>query len=245
MLPYRKIAKAFLKPGKKMSLSQAYGNVSMPEFSILSPDGTMIGPWMRCKDYIQDVIWGHINQKKYSIYGWSWDPESDPAPSNRWLILALMWNGKTTEQMAAMLENVKGTVEDIEKRLRIPKFRRTRFSKAVNNYFVIYASPNWLRSVGTVSFICWLIRASLTNESKKFDKLDRNKFPVSNDAYYIQNGANFIKLLLHGGFNSIEDDWKSYNIVNQVHNNGICGRSEYAKQQLAKIGIAPETPAWG
>jgi hypothetical protein len=243
-LPYRKVAEDFLKSGKSLTLAQAYGNCSMPEFAIVAPDGTMIGAWMRCKDYIQDVWWGFFNQKKYSIYGWEWNPESDPHPSTRWLLLAIRWAGKSQDEMQTMLENVKGTMEDVEKKLRIPRHLKSKFSTVRSDYFIVYGSPRWLKAVCTVSFFTWLIRASLTNTGKKYSTLDRKKFAVTNDSYYANSGADTIKLLMEFGFKAIEADWQKYTEVRMVHNNGIQGQNANAKAALQKMGITVAQNSW-
>lgn len=241
--PIKSVPNNFLKPGKSLNLSQAYGAVSMPEFAVLAPNGTMIGVWMRCKDYIQDIWWGFYNNKSYSIYGWSWNPESDPHPSTRWLLLAIRWVGKTDEQMTEMLNNVRHTIADVEKRLRIPKHLKTRFSSVRDGYFVIFGSPRWLRAVCTVSFFAWLIRASLTNDGHKFDTLDKKKFPVQNDAYYANSGANTIRLIM-SGLRNVPTDWEKYTTVGQVHNNGIQTQNHSSIESLKKLGLETVANPW-
>ena len=194
----------------------------MPEFAILAPDGSQIVTWMKCKDYIQDTIWGSMNNKYVSIYGWRYNPNKDPKPSSRYLLLALRWVGRDSE-METYLYNVQETVEDLESRLRIPKVDRTRFSRASGDKFVIYGSNKWKRCAATVSFFTFLIRASLTNSGGKLETIGK-KTAVGKDAYYIKSGAPFIKRLLSKGFLGFKPDWHK-ECSEEIHDSGFVNYS--------------------
>src|SRR5690606_10814188 len=157
MLGFKLAPKDFLKEtGIAGSLSEIYGsNQKMPEFALIHPSGRQIGEWMKCKDYIQDAIWATINKRGYSIYGFTFKKDEDNINLNH-LMLAVRWPGKKAQYLAECLENVKATVEDVEKRLGIPKFRRTRFARvrrggAERSYFLVYGSKFWMKCVATTS----------------------------------------------------------------------------------------------
>lgn len=226
MLAFKLAPKDFLKEtGKEGSLSEIYGgNQKMPEFAIISPSGVQIGEWMKCKDYIQDAVWATKKNVSYEIYGFKFDIATDKVSLNR-LILAVRWPGKKAVYLKECLDNVKATVEDIEKRLKIPKYKRTRFARvrkgnAARSYFVVYGSPAWMHCIAAVSFFTWLIRAALTNDGGRIDTLDSKKFAVSKDAYYFKGGKKFIDMLKKGGFSAFQPDWNKEDVY-KVHNNGF------------------------
>lgn len=220
-MSYRKVSSSFFQQNPKQGgLSEEFDSyMDMPQFAIVAPDGTQIGPWMKCKDYIQDVWWGSKHNRDYNCHGFSYSPGDDPKPSKRWLLLAIKWPSKKNK-MDNMLVNVKATVENLEKRLKIPKFKRTRFSLVIGDMFIIYGSPQWLTSISLVSFFTWLLRASLNNKKGKLEAIKDSNPPVKKDWYYYTNGLNFINQLLKEGIESFKDDW-SYTEVYKCHDGGF------------------------
>lgn len=239
MQGFKKISPHFLRPStRKLNLSEIYENDQMPQFAILSPDGRQIGAWMRCKDYIQDVIWGSLKKRPYEVHGWAFDPNEDPAPSENWLILALKWPGQTPAQLDKAIENVKATVENLETILRVPKYQRSRFSRRIGDYFIVYGGYPWLKSPATVSFFSWLLRASLTNDGRTFESLKKmKKFAVNNDGYYFRQGRYFVDYLLEHGFDGVDNDWNKYQDAHEVHGRGFVGQS---RKYAEKAGITYE-----
>lgn len=234
MLKFKTLSPDFIrKPRRELHLSEAYdANQDMPEFAIMAADGQQIGAWMRCKDYIQDVVWGSKREKKYSVHGWDYDPKLDPRVSDKWLILAMRWKSKTRDELNKAIANVKATVEDLEKRLGVPKFQRSRFTKAMGDYFVIYGGQKWLHSPGTVSLFTWVLRSALLNDEGTFDAMvKKKKFAVSNDGYYLRQGKIFIDTLLEVGFNGMSTDWDTIEEPYSVHGGGFVGQSYKLAQQ--------------
>jgi len=202
------------------SLNQVYNHdEDMPEFAILGSKGEQIGPWMKCKDYIQDTIWAGKAKKSCSVYGFSYKHGVDPEPCLSRLMLALRWPSKSLPQMARMLINTKRVVEDLETRLKVPKFERTRFTRVKDSHFIVSGSPVWLKSSHTVSFFSFLIRGSLLNETGRLET-SRDSSPVKKDVYYLLTGKKFIKNLLENGVDSLESNW-NVESANNLHNHGF------------------------
>lgn len=235
MLSYKRVAKDFIKPGRALKLSEAYGSdTNMPQFAIMAENGQQIGSWMRCKDYIQDVVWGSKQGVAYSVHGWQYDPAVDSRISEKWLILAIKWPSKSDAQLERALENAKHTLENLEKMLSVPKFQRSRFSRRIGDHFIIYGGQHWLKSAGTVSLLTWLLRASLTNSHQTFESLMMmKKFAVANDGYYSKRGKFYIDHLIKVGFEGIPSDWTTFSAAYQVHGNGFVGQSY---QMATKLG---------
>lgn len=202
-------------------------NEKMPEFAILAEDGRQICTWMKCKDYIQDTIWGTMHNKPSCVYGWNFTAD-EPRTSLKNILLALRWRGKTAKEVNEGLKNTKRAVENLEKKLGIPRFRRTRFSRVQVRlrknarayfYFIIYGSQEWMRCKETVSFFTWLIRANLTNPTGDFQQIKDTA--VSHDFLYLTSGRRFIGNLLVKGIKSFPPNWDIEN-VEVIHNNGFC-----------------------
>ena len=209
---------AIFKPVKEeASLNENYSaNEDMPNFAIVDKDGNQICSWMRCKDYINDTVWSHKTGNPTNIFGWSYDPKQQPL-SDRWLMLAMRWKKHT---LSPLVRNLKNTVEKLEKRLGVPKFRRTRFSRVSGHKFMIFGSPVWMRSSIMVSFFTWLLRAALTSKDGDLKTL---KPPVGKDVYYYRKGQKFIEKLMKEGFAGFKDakSWEDIESCDEAHETGF------------------------
>lgn len=219
--------KFFRASKRKFSLSEIYGSgSSMPEFTVVAEDGRQIGGWVRCKDFIQDVWWGHLNNVSYGIYGYNYNPVLDPKPSLNELLLALRWKGKTEKQLKSMLKNLRKTVDSVESKMPwegkkgLPENMRSKFSEPEDGIIVVRGSKIYLRSVALLSFFTWLVRGSLLNKSGKLSEIKKT-CPVKKDAYYHNSGQKFINELIKNGPNAFISDFDSYRNVSAVHNNGF------------------------
>lgn len=205
MLAYRNVEKDFFKPNTAPGhLSEIYdASNDMPEYALIGPTGKQIGLWMKCKDYIQDAYWGQRHGRAYSIYGFNFNPETDKV-SNRYLLLVVRWKGKNNDQMSEYLANAKKTIERLESKLGIPKYRRTRFSRVFDGMFVVWGSPDWLRAIATVSFFACLVRAAFYNKDGSLNIKDA---PNKSDVYYLKSGKPFIDELKKNGLKAFNPDW--------------------------------------
>lgn len=226
------------KTSNGCTLEEAYDpNESMPEFALLSIDGKQIGSWMKCKDYIQDCIWGGKFGKSYDCHGFYYNHGRDPLPNLDNLHLAVRYSDpKYKQKLSDMLENIKGTVEDLEERIKIPKKERTRFSRVINDefdYFVVYGSRHWLKATHTISFFTFLLRASFLNSGKKIDTIGTTP-PVKKDAYYYQSGRKYMEMLSKSGIKALDSNWKRHSKHDDpysVHGDGFVAWSAAAGQE--------------
>ncbi len=235
------------KPIKKMDtshvhLSEIYSKgKSMPEFCVLSKNGEQVGAWMKCKDYIQDTIWGGKFGVTFNCHGFQYRHGTDPLPSTDKLILAIKYEGKEKE-LPQMIINVKKTVENLECRLKIPACQRTKFSRAIGNYFVIYGSHLWTKATHTISFFTFLLRGSLNNKGGKIETIGTTP-PVKNDTYYFKNGRGYIDLLSKVGINDIESNWdlhKDHKDPYKIHGGGFVDNSNRMAKEAGIVTKKPE-----
>jgi hypothetical protein len=228
MLALREVDKNFFKPNPNAPhLNEIYdAGDNMPEYALLGPTGDQVGSWMKCKDYIQDAYWGQRHGIAYSIYGWDFDPTKNKV-SNRYLLLAVRWKGKSDAELSNCLKNSKKTIERLESRVKIPKYRRTRFSPVIDGMFIVWGSPDWLRAIATLSFFTCILRASFLNEK---GTLDIKNAPNMKDLYYLKSGKPFIEEMKKSGLKAFKPDWDDYgekgqapkaSAVGRVHGNGF------------------------
>ena len=226
------------------SLSEEYSpDKDMPEYAVLSDDGQQIGCWMKCKDYIQDTVWGMKNEKSCEVYGFNYRHGVDPLPGKTNINLALRWIGKSEEEMSRMLINTKKVVEDMEKRLGVPKFKRTRFSKVNGCHFTLRASSFWMKSSQLVSFFTFMVRSSLLNKTGRLET-SKDTAPVKKDIYYLLSGKDFIKKILTEGPDFVDPNWDSDNAYD-VHNGGFVNYSKSVlKSKSFSVGSQVQDDDW-
>lgn len=214
----------FFKAAKQeVYLSEEYSSGdNMPEFAILDKNGNQICSWMRCKDFINDTIWSHKTGKSCSIYGWEYNPTKQPL-SDRWLILAMRWN---KHKLSPIVKNLQVTVEKLEKKLGVPKFKRSRFSTVKGHRFIVFGSPIWMESSALTSFFTWLLRAAVHSKDGDLNAL---KPPVGKDVYYYKNGKSFIAKLLSEGLKGFKDatTWSDLKSCSAAHNAGFIHYSSH------------------
>lgn len=209
----------------KSTLSEAYNKTSsMPEFAIMSEDGRQIGPWMRCKDYVQDCIWGGMFKESYQVHGFKYTHGEDPAPNLKKLHLAVRFITEK-HQLADMLENIKKTVENLEERISIPKKDRTKFSRVIDNYFIVYGSKHWLKATHSISFFTFLIRATFLNIGRKIETIGTTP-PCGKDTFYFKNGRKYMEMLSEHGIKGVESNWDSHKSASACHDDGFVAWSD-------------------
>ncbi len=228
-------AKPIVQSTSVFSLSEIYNiNTEMPEFAILSATGVQIGPWIKCKDFIHDCIWGAKSEKSYTMFGFKYVHGTDPLPNLKRLHLALRYRGTSTNTLNQILINPKKTIENLEKKLGFKSHERTKFSRIIENYFLIYGSKKWMTASHTVSFFTFLIRASLNNTGGRIGTIGKTS-PVKKDCYYYRGGSEYYKLLKSKGIEGFEPNWTSAKSVGDIHGCGFLSHTSAAYQDSGKL----------
>jgi hypothetical protein len=232
---------SFTASENESRLIEAYdSNQSMPEFVLLSAEGNQIGPWMKCKDYIQDCIWGGMFAKSYNCHGFFYTHGADPMPDLNHLHVAMRFSAENAK-LGEMLENVKKTVENLEERINIPTQERTKFSRIIgNSYFVVYGSKHWLKATHTISFFTFLLRASFKNTGGKIESIGETP-PCKNDIYYLNSGKNYIEMFYKVGILNIKSNWPengNHNDAYKIHNAGFVN---WSSDHLGDAKLKAET----
>ena len=137
------------------------------EYALVSEDYRQIHQLIWCKDFIQDAIYGHINQKLVEIYGFQYDPKICPPVYMKQLQL-MVTNWKDENFASKIFENCQSFLHEIESRLKIKKTviekccnPPARYRKA--GVFLLNGSKRWMHAPPMVSLYTLLIRVGLVH----------------------------------------------------------------------------------
>lgn len=210
-------------PVKTSVLIQNYENQKVPELAIIGDDMKQIGPWMKCKDYIQDVICANNTQTNFYIYGFQYSYMSGPHAKTG-INLAIRWDGKTKDEMSTYFHNVRATLLAFEKKAKVSAKSKVFLLK--NNQILVLGSNDWRRCIATISFFATICRLGLLNTGKTIKTFLQIKYDKSfaQDAYYIGIAQTFVNKLLNDGIESfVEEDWQfaSQDYIPRCHGNGF------------------------
>lgn len=232
----------FFKPSSisPATLNQIYSQTQdFPDIGIISNDGNQIGPFVRCKDYIMDVVWAHNVKKPFTLYGFNYsNPETLPMPTYR-LNLCVTWKNKTKEDMEQYLNNTLKTIVDIEDKSKVPARAHTYFSNVMmfknqfndnkeQPYFIVYGSYFWRRNVESITFFVTSMRLGLLNKEGTWESLlkisqkDLGPNQSFNDISYLGYGKPYMELLKKKGVLALpKQDWSKFSTAGSVHGQGF------------------------
>ncbi len=217
------------------SLNQIY-SVGI-ELAILNREDKMITPWVLCKDYLNDLFYGSLYDKKMSIYGFAFDPATMKADfgTSRLLI-----RNKSVDQKDMFLRvqaSVKVLKYFMKRWYEKPTLIRVLGYYPENKAFVLTLPPEILLAPPMLSLFTLLVREGLKYTGKetpakfleKLMEVGKNGINSdsggqhSNDRSYLQSSAKFIEQLNKHGFNhlfssKLEDNWPKGKDTNIVHN---------------------------
>ena len=138
------------------------------EFAFVSEDFQQIHQLVWCKDFLQDAIWGHLNQKKVSIYGFTYDPETMP-PLFMDKTRLLITNWKDQNFNHKLLNNCLPFLNAFEKKLKMQRTIVFKCQKTPTRYgksgvWMLEGSKRWMKSPPMISLYTLLIRAGMIHE---------------------------------------------------------------------------------
>lgn len=133
------------------------------EYAFLSEDNRQCGPFVYCKEFLIDSIWSQINQTPISIYGFHYNPYSDPAicmTSSR-ILLRNMDDMYFDRRVQRSLQFINKIEEEL-------KFPQSTFEECENvpyrrmgSVYLLTSSPDWLHAPPLVSMLTLMIRSGM------------------------------------------------------------------------------------
>lgn len=166
------------------------------EYALVSPNLEQVHQLVWCKDFLQDAIYGHLNQKHVEIYGFTYDPKtSPPIDMNRTRLL--ITNYKDKEFGQRLKTNCLDLLHHVEERLKMSKTEVERCSGAPPVYrfsgvWLVNSSKRWLKAPVMVSFYTFLLRIGMVHTPG--DSLEKTLSKIASGdtpAYYDQPKSEY------------------------------------------------------
>jgi hypothetical protein len=136
--------------------------------SFLSPDDVQCSPFFHCKDYLQDAVLSYVHSVPKEIYGFSYNPLTDPPLSLRETKI-MITNSKDIQFSLKVLPCLE-FINQFETEAKIPKTRIFYCKNPPNKYlrcgvWLFKGHSRWMNSPPMISLYSLLIRAGLNHVS--------------------------------------------------------------------------------
>lgn len=206
------------------------------EFCFVSDDMRQCHNFVYCKDFLQDVVHGFIHKKKASIYGFSYDPTSQPPICMDMCRIALV--NSSDKNFKEKIPHMVDFVNQIAKKLHL---RRTQVFEAIDppkkyakcGVFLLDGSSRWMNSPPLISMYSLFVRCGFSH-TKGNDFMetingivnDKIKPYQSNDKTQLSGALKGIKNILNLGYRKFfyidnEKNYPESTRVDTLHNS--CG----------------------
>lgn len=182
------------------------------ELALCSAKGEQIGPFVYCKDFFQDAIKGFVNNTSSSIYGYSYNPKTQPPIDlgNVRILLAHDKDADFLKKVPAVLD----LLNQIEKKMGLALTTATVADEPPAKYksgvVLLVGDGAWLRSSASLSMYTLLARNGLVHPKGEsyestINSLILGKLPAGqrNDGTYMKFGKPGIDLIIKKGIDEV------------------------------------------
>lgn len=224
---------------KARLIESSHGEVSI-KMAFINDKGETITPFVKCKDYFNDMFWSNKTGNKVTIYGFNWTPNQDEGVlSKDTLRVAIKkvvtrdLDGNGENKIIKLTEdNVKSLdafFKQVQKKL---KFKKTKFSLCENNdHIIIELDKKWTEIPYINSAFFLFVRIGLTFDPSStimefYKDKNQKKFTSSLDYGYFYNVTNRIQHILDGKIDESQN-YDQYTHGNIHSGSGIVGYSNY------------------
>jgi hypothetical protein len=223
------------------------------EYAFCTLDYKQHLPWVYCKDFLHDAVYSFLHGTNLSIYGYQYDPKSQPAPNLK--RMRLLVANKSDNDFGSKIENVVDFVNQVEKDLKIPSF--TRAFKCVDppevyktcGVYMFSGSHHWLLSPPMISLFTLSVRAGFVHTKgnpykQTIDSIIAGQIPSyqTADVLQLKTAKVGLERLVRDGYqtvfgNDMKANYPPGIAIGTMHNNfGIVSFSK----ELTKTHV----PAW-
>jgi hypothetical protein len=146
------------------SISQVYSQGV--EYAFVSKNFEMIHQPVHCKDFMQDAISGVVQEKKVSIYGFTYDPKSSlPIYTRKTRLLITDYCDKS---FGDKIPHAIDFLHQVESKLKMARTKVKKVSNPPKKYkfagaYVFDGSPRWMISPPMISMYTLLMRIGLVH----------------------------------------------------------------------------------
>ena len=196
----------------KGSIAQIYSNGL--EYAFASEDNKQCCPFVFCKDFLQDCVWGQLYGKVATIFGFTFNPKNDPhLDMNKCKLLVT--NSADPKEFKNRIEKCVLFINQIEKALHLIRTVAYECELPPPHYtkcgvFLLESSRRWLEAPPLVSLYTLLIRVGFVyNGTDTFmehiAKVQEGKISPyqRNDASYLKSADKGIKQIMELGYRKI------------------------------------------
>jgi hypothetical protein len=205
------------------------------EFCFVSDDMRQCHAFVYCKDFLQDVVHGFIHKKRASIYGFSYDPSTQPPLCMNMCRIAL--TNSSDKDFREKIPNVVDFVNQVAKKLHL---KRTQAFEAIDppkkykkcGVFLLDGSSRWMNSPPMVSMYSLFVRCGFSHTKGKdfmetIDGIISGKIPPyqRNDRSQLTGAIKGINNILKVGYRKFfyidnEKNYPKNTSVDILHNSG-------------------------
>jgi hypothetical protein len=228
------------------------------EYALISQEYEQCHPFVWCKDFLHDVVYGTINNKCIELYKFKYNPKIDPNPclDKIRLIVANSKDRKFATKIPAVID----FLNQIETKLKIKQSfaRECRFPPEgyeKNGVFMLEGSKRWIQSPPMLSLYTLLIRVGFCHTigdhfTKTIEgiKTGQIKPYQKKDNHWLKNTEPALQKILRVGdrkifYKDIQSNYPANMHIDSIHNRlGIIG---FATDMLQKATGKPVlVPYW-
>ncbi len=229
------------------SIAQIYS--SGLEYALVNDKLQQCHDFVYCKDFIQDAVHGSLYGHTASIYGFSYNPKTQPPLSLDQLRVVLVNNAD--KNMRDKIPNVIDFLAQFCKKMKLKPSKAYEAANPPKGYksgaFMIVGSGMWLNAPVLVSMYSLLMRVGFVHTKgedamKTIDKLVSGKVKPyqSNDTYQMTSAKKGIEQILKNGYRKhfFIDTKKNYpegcNIGTMHNSSGIVAFSQGSSKSVCK-----------
>ena len=137
------------------------------EYAYVSEDYKQVHQLVWCKDFMQDTVFGYLNDKEFEIYGFEYDPNKNPAICMKKTRI-MVCNWRDHDFGKKLLNNCKEFINGIEDKL---KMKHTIFEKCAApppiyrkaGVYIVEGSKRWMIAPPMISFYTLILRIGLVH----------------------------------------------------------------------------------
>lgn len=219
------------------------------EYALVNDKLQQCHDFVFCKDFIQDAVHGSLHNHTASIYGFSYNPKTQPALSFDKIRVVLVNN--SDKNMRDKIPNVLDFLGQFCVKMKLKKCEGFEAETPPKNYkygaFMIVGSGMWFNAPVLVSMYSLLLRAGFAHTKgedamKTVDKLISGKLKPyqSNDASQMASAKKGIEQILKNGYRKhfFIDTKKNYpeqvNIGTLHNSSGIVAFAQGSTRSVCK-----------
>ena len=192
------------------------------EFAFCSADNKQCAPFIYCKDFLHDCVYGQIYNTQAAVYGFSFNPKTNPQLTLEKTRILLTNSSDVT--FKEKVENAVNFINQIEKKLHLKRTVASECNSPPAPYdksgiYLFEGSSRWQEAPPMLSLYSLLLRCGFVH--KKEDSFEQTIQKLKNgttapyqsrDVSYLTEAEKGIDLILKLGYRKVfyKDMKKNY-----------------------------------